>query len=77
MFKLQIKEFGKVVDNELHDTFAEAEKSIALFKKDECFKDYRFKITEAKPRFIAAEKNRENARWKRSCARMNAMIQSF
>ena len=76
MKKLQIKEFGKVVDNELHDTVEQCEQSIAFFKKNECFKNYKFKIFVAKPRFIASEKNRENKRWNASAKRMNAMTRA-
>lgn len=73
MFKLQIKSAGKIQFNELHATRADAEKSIANFKKEECFADYKFKITDAKPKFVSGEKNRDLKNERRSARILNAI----
>ena len=73
MKKLQIKEFGKIIDNELHDNLEECHKSIKLYQQYDCYKDYKFKIFDAKPKFIAREKNKDAKNWGYSVRAMNAM----
>ena len=77
MKKLQIKEFGKVIDNELHNSIEECNASIELFKQEEWAKDYKFKIFDAKPKFIAREKNKDAKNWRYSVSRLNAMTSNI